>query len=364
MRKALVILTLAMLVAGATGNAAMACSSSVQTIPTSYLSLYKQWGATAGVPWSLLAAVGSVESGHGSNPGALVPHDRGVLGPMQFQAGSNKLAKKQDSQGDQGFGGTWGIWRTASGHPPYRMDDPDDEIAAAAAKLRYDAGPTLNWAKALYQYNALGAYVSLVLKREKQYRLGTCATAGTSTIAAPSTDTTETTTAPTTTAPTTTAPTTTAPTTTAPTTTTTVPGASIASLLDSSSVELSSSAAADLNAGIVDSRLVALLQWISRRHSIAISEFRTGHPKFVAGTKRVSNNWYGRGTTITWVDGKAVSPGSVAARALWQQLRTAPAAIRPSELGAPWADPANPRYYSGSDAMNLIHIGFDGPTQH
>ena len=87
------------------------------------------------------------------------------------------------------------------------------------------------------------------------------------------------------------------------------------------------------------------------------------HPKFVAGTSKVSNNWYGRATTITWVDGKAVAPGSSAARVLWQQLRTAPASIRPIEIGAPWADPANPRYYSGADAMNLIHIGFDGPTR-
>ena len=92
------------------------------------------------VPWQLLAAVGSVESNHGNDPGAYVPHTRGVLGPMQFQAGSNKLAKRIDSAGDQGFGGTWGIYRKSSGHPPYRMDDPDDEIAAAAAKLAYDAG--------------------------------------------------------------------------------------------------------------------------------------------------------------------------------------------------------------------------------
>ena len=49
------------------------------------------------MPWSLLAAVGSVESQHGTDPGALIPHDRGVLGPMQFQAGSNVLAQKQDS---------------------------------------------------------------------------------------------------------------------------------------------------------------------------------------------------------------------------------------------------------------------------
>jgi hypothetical protein len=339
MRRALVILTLAILVTGVTSNAAMACSSGAQAIPTSYLSLYKEWGATTGVPWSLLAAVGSVESGHGSNPQALVPHDRGVLGPMQFQAGSNKLAKQQDSEGDQGFGGTWGMWRTASGHPPYRMDDPDDEIAAAAAKLHNDAGPSLDWSQALYQYNALGAYVKLVLKRERQYRLGTCAPSSSATSTTPSGTAT-------------------------PPTETTAPSASAAELLDSSSVELTAAAAGDLRAGIVDSRLVALLQWVAQRHSIAISEFRTGHPKLVAGTAKVSNNWYGRGTTITWVDGKAVSPGSAAARALWQQLRAAPASIRPSELGAPWADPANLRYYSGPDAQNLIHIGFDGPTQH
>ena len=87
------------------------------------------------MPWQLLAAVGSVESRHGRDPGAYVPHTRGVLGPMQFQAGSNKAARRVDAAGDQGFGGTWGIWRKSSGHPPYRMDDPDDEIAAAAAKI-------------------------------------------------------------------------------------------------------------------------------------------------------------------------------------------------------------------------------------
>ena len=76
----------------------------------------------------------------GATPGAYVPHTRGVLGPMQFQAGSNKAARRVDSAGDQGFGGTWGIWRRSSGHPPYRMDDPDDEIAAAAAKIAVDAG--------------------------------------------------------------------------------------------------------------------------------------------------------------------------------------------------------------------------------
>jgi hypothetical protein len=342
MRKALITLLLSVVsltVSATAANAATTCSTGVEAIPTSYLSLYKSWGAVAGVPWTLLAAVGSVESGHGTNPGALVPHDRGVLGPMQFQAGSNLLARQQDGSGDQGFGGTWGMWRTSSGHPPYRMDDPDDEIAAAAAKLRNDAGPNLDWTRALYRYNALGAYVNLVLRREQRYRLGTCAPDSSSTVT-PSTVTTGSTGDPE-----------------AP------PSASVAELLDSSSVDLSSAAASDLRDGIVDSRLVALLQWIAQRHAIAVSEFRTGHPKFVTGTSKISNNWFGRATTITWVDGNAVSPRSAAARALWQELRTAPSAIRPIEVGAPWADPANRRYYSGADAKNIIHIGFDGPTQ-
>ena len=90
-------------------STAVTRASSVASVPPDYLALYQKWGAAYGVPWQLLAAVGSVESRHGRDPGAYVPHTRGVLGPMQFQAGSNKAAKRVDSAGDQGFGGTWGI---------------------------------------------------------------------------------------------------------------------------------------------------------------------------------------------------------------------------------------------------------------
>jgi hypothetical protein len=179
-----------------------------------------------------------------------------------------------------------------------------------------------------------------VLKRARQYQQGTCAPDSSSLLSSGSTATSST------------------------PTSTTGPAATADDLLGSSSVELAPAAASDLESGIVDSRLISLLAWIAQRHSIAISEFKTGHSKYVTGTTKVSNNWYGRAATITWVDGKAVSPGSSAARTLWNQLRTAPAAIRPIEIGAPWADPANSRFYSGSDAQNVIHIGFDGPTQH
>ena len=76
--------------AGAPARRAVTRASAVASIPPDYLALYQKWGSAYGVPWQLLAAVGSVESRHGRDPGAYVPHTRGVLGPMQFQAGSNK----------------------------------------------------------------------------------------------------------------------------------------------------------------------------------------------------------------------------------------------------------------------------------
>ena len=140
-------------------------ASAVASIPGDYLVLYQRWGSAYGVPWQLLAAVGSVESRHGRDPGAFVPHTRGVLGPMQFQAASNAQALRTNDAGDQGFGGTWGEWRRSSGHPPYRMDDPDDEIAAAAAKIASDAGAGRVWTRALWRYNALHSYRKAVLRR-------------------------------------------------------------------------------------------------------------------------------------------------------------------------------------------------------
>jgi hypothetical protein len=52
------------------------------SIPQEYLAAYKAAAATCpGTDWTLLAAVGQVESGHGSNNG---PSSAGAIGPMQF----------------------------------------------------------------------------------------------------------------------------------------------------------------------------------------------------------------------------------------------------------------------------------------
>jgi hypothetical protein len=88
---------------------------------------------------------------------------------------------------------------------------------------------------------------------------------------------------------------------------------------------------------------------------------KTGHARHVAGTQRISNHWYGRAATIVEVDGHAVRPGSASAKALWREIQKAPRAFRPDEIGAPWANPANPRSFTGPDELKTLHVGFDGP---
>jgi hypothetical protein len=319
-------------------------ASAVATIPSSYLALYQKWGSTYGVPWQLLAAVGSVESLHGSDPAAYVPHTRGVLGPMQFQARSNKAAKRVDAAGDQGFGGTWGIWRKSSGHPPYRMDDPDDEIAAAAAKIAADAGAEHLWPRALWRYNALHSYRKTVLRRAARFGMSSaCGLLKQSEQASLSTP----------------APSQTSSAAPAPSALERALAATPKSLLATDAIAFSPAAADDVAHGVADRRLVQLLAWIAQRHQIVVIVIKTGHPRFVTGTHKPSNHWYGRAATISEVDGQAVAAGSASAAALWDELQAAPRALRPDEIGAPWSVPGNPRWFSGPGEQAEIHVGFD-----
>jgi hypothetical protein len=131
------------------------------------------------------------------------------------------------------------------------------------------------------------------------------------------------------------------------------------SLLANDAIAFSPAAADDVAHGVADRRLVALLAWIAERHQIVVTVVKTGHARFVAGTRKVSNHWYGRAATIREVDGRPVAPGSDAAAVLWDQLQQAPKALRPDEIGAPWAAPDHPRWFSGPGEQAELHVGFD-----
>jgi soluble lytic murein transglycosylase-like protein len=67
------------------------------TIPASYLALYRAAATTClGLPWTVLAGIGAVETGHGANT-AVSP--KGAVGPMQFLP-STFAAYAVDGDGD------------------------------------------------------------------------------------------------------------------------------------------------------------------------------------------------------------------------------------------------------------------------
>jgi membrane-bound lytic murein transglycosylase B len=117
-----------------------------------YLSLYKRAATTcAGLSWTVLAAIGQVESGHGRNPSM---SSAGALGPMQF------LPSTFASYGVDGdHDGRLSIM------------DPADAIFTAARYLCANgagrsAGAT---AGAIWHYNHADWYVQMVLTLAKQY---------------------------------------------------------------------------------------------------------------------------------------------------------------------------------------------------
>ena len=116
-------------------------------IPVNFLALYRGAAATCrGLPWPVLAAIGQVESGHGSNPNDSYA---GAQGPMQFLP-STFAAFAVDGDGD--------------GRADIR--NPADAIYSAAKYLCYNhAGRDASGLRgAIFRYNHADWYVAMVLR--------------------------------------------------------------------------------------------------------------------------------------------------------------------------------------------------------
>ncbi len=90
-------------------------------------------------------------------------------------------------------------------------------------------------------------------------------------------------------------------------------------LLDNPNFGASPAAAGDLEAGIVDERLVAALRDVTREHRICVDAFKEGHyffpgvpegPRIPEGYGEAgglpNTHYFGRAADIRWVDGKPV----------------------------------------------------------
>jgi hypothetical protein len=134
-----------------------ASSTAAADIPRGYLQLYRQAGRRYGVPWSVLAGIGKVESEHGRSrlPGVRSGSNAaGACGPMQIGCVSGSKA-----------GNSWARYGHGSPH------DPADAIPAAARYL-VGHGAHRNLDRAIYGYNHAWWYVAKVKRWAARYRAG------------------------------------------------------------------------------------------------------------------------------------------------------------------------------------------------
>ena len=188
-------LTIPMLVGGSSllysaGTGGFGCSGNAQqekdqlqsqvsgqaknSIPANYLAAYQKVGKQYGVPWVILAGIGTVESNNGRSnlPGVHSGQNGfGAAGPMQIGIGG-------------AAGNTWGgdpshpasekvagVATDEDGDGVASVYDPADAIAGAAKDLLAH-GVLSNPSAAIFSYNHLQSYVTAVEGNANRYASG------------------------------------------------------------------------------------------------------------------------------------------------------------------------------------------------
>jgi hypothetical protein len=287
-------------------------------IPAAYLAMYLAAAPTCPkLSWQVLAGIGKVESDHGRSraPGVHSGLNRAgcCAGPMQFNL-------------TNGPPSTWDAY--GRGGSPY---DPGAAIPAAARKLCAnglalrtdppDPCPQVLGAPALHlalkRYNNACWYVHEVITLARRYTATTAP--------APS------------------------------------PDPFLVALAAHPRLGTTRAhgcdPASDLAAGRLDLRVVSLLAALVDRHAIRVSCLRSGHSRFVRGTRRVSHHAVGRAVDLDRIDGQPVSARSRPARALAGWLDRLEGPLRPAEIGSPF--PVGRRgWFTDQGHQAHLHIGY------
>jgi cell wall-associated NlpC family hydrolase len=169
------ILASAVSMLGAGGSAPRVSAAATAKIPPPMLALYEQAAVTCpGLPWTIVAAIGTVESDNGQStlPGVHSgANSAGAEGPMQFEPAT--FAEYDEPVPPGG----------ATPPSPY---DPTDAVYAAARLLCANGGAGgTDLSGAVYDYNHSSSYVAQVLALAQTYAAAsTGSTGGTPTLTA------------------------------------------------------------------------------------------------------------------------------------------------------------------------------------
>ena len=160
-------------VAVLTGGAVVPPAPTTQTIPSGMLGLYEHAATTCpGLPWTVLAAIGTVESSNGTSdlPGVHSgANSAGAEGPMQFEPATFAIYDLPVPPGGVA--------------PPSPYDPADAVYAAARLLCANGAANGTDLSAAVFAFNHDTSYVTEVLDLAHRYGQGatgtvTAATAG------------------------------------------------------------------------------------------------------------------------------------------------------------------------------------------
>jgi hypothetical protein len=152
---------------GIGGGAPAASTAATAKVPTAMLTLYQQAAATCpGLPWTILAAIGTVESDNGQSNLAGVhsgANGAGAEGPMQFEPSTFAAYDEPVPPG---------------GATPPSPFDPTDAVYAAGRLLCANGGAGgVDLSGAVYDYNHSASYVAQVLALARSYAAASTGTA-------------------------------------------------------------------------------------------------------------------------------------------------------------------------------------------
>jgi cell wall-associated NlpC family hydrolase len=149
-------------IANSSGPAPASSLAVITTIPPAALRLFSAAAATCpGLSWTVLAAIGEVESGDGASdlPGVHSGHNpAGAEGPMQFEPATFAAYSRPVPPG--------------GADPPSPYDFTDAAFAAARLLCAEGASTPAGLGPALYGYNHSEAYVAQVLQVAQSYGMG------------------------------------------------------------------------------------------------------------------------------------------------------------------------------------------------
>ena len=146
-------------IASLLGGGTPPSGTAVASIPPAMLALYQQAAATCpGLPWTVLAAIGTVESDNGQStlPGV--------------RSGANSAGAEGDMQELPATFAEYALPVPPGGANPPSPYDPPDAVYAAARMLCADgAANGANLGQAIWDYNHSQAYVNQVLALARSY---------------------------------------------------------------------------------------------------------------------------------------------------------------------------------------------------